>query len=72
MQTSKVCPHGSLRRKCDLCDANDEIDRLEHLVAHQNGNLVMAGLKVAELEDEITRLREYCRPCDIEAAERGK
>jgi len=49
-----------------------EIDRMKKLVAHRNGEIVMAGLKVAELEDEITRLREYCRPCDIEAAEKRK
>ena len=49
-----------------------EIDRMKKLVAHRNGEIVMAGLKVAELEDEINRLREYCRPCDIEAAARSK
>jgi len=49
-----------------------EIDRMKKLVAHRNGEIVMAGLKVAELEDEIKRLREYCRPCDIEAAEKRK
>ena len=49
-----------------------ELDNAKKKIAHQNGTIVMAGLKVAELEDEITRLREYCRPCDIEAAERSK
>ena len=31
----QVCIHRSLRRKCDLCDANEEIDRLIQLCAEQ-------------------------------------
>ena len=47
----------------------ERAEKAESKLAHRNGQIVMAGLKVAELEDEITRLREYCRPCDVSAAD---
>ena len=52
-----------------IAELEAELDNEKKKIAHQNGTIVMAGLKVAELEDEITRLREYCRPCDVSAAD---
>jgi hypothetical protein len=63
-----------------------QIKESQKKIAHRNGEIVMAGFKVAELEAECAALRlkldkaetvnaslrEYCRLCDIEAAERGK
>ena len=31
--TDRDCPHGSLRRACDLCDADEEFDRMTEEIA---------------------------------------
>jgi hypothetical protein len=33
IKLGEVCEHGTLKRKCDLCDAHDHIELLEEAVA---------------------------------------
>ena len=51
--------------EAELAAANARIAELEAEKALVNAH-------IAELEAENKRLREYCRPCDIEAAKRNK
>ena len=33
MTVSPACPHGALRRKCEVCDLLEEVERLKALLA---------------------------------------
>jgi hypothetical protein len=61
MGDPRVCPHGSLRRKCDLCDALEEIDALRAELAAADALLREARIPV-ENEDWIRYGPEKPRP----------
>ncbi len=52
---STVCPHGSLRRQCELCERDEEIARLRDQLRLANIN---AGLLLAQSTDADVENRE--------------
>ena len=47
---TEICPHKSLRRQCDLCDAYAEIDRLNQVITSQSKKLEVMTEAIRRIE----------------------
>ena len=64
---SPVCPHGSLRRQCEVCERDEEIARLRAAMARAHGIIrkcVTAGVLRADLNRFLADEADYAGPSD--------
>lgn len=56
MTFGQACPHGNLRRQCELCDANEEIDRLRAVLTELVAVADLAARAIASADNIIRPL----------------
>jgi len=50
-----LCPHGQLRRSCELCERDEEIDRLKEELYESHSNAAKSMIALGEKIDYFRR-----------------